>query len=89
MCLAVPLKLIQIEGNTGIGERGGITREVRLDFIDNPKLGDYVIVHAGFAIETLDEEQANKDLEAYDELDEAMAELRAAMNEINANGGRY
>ena len=89
MCLAVPLKLISIDGNVGVGERGGITREVRLDFIDNPQLGDFVIIHAGFAIEKLDPEQAAKDLEAYDELDEAIAELTQAMAEINANGGRF
>lgn len=89
MCLAVPLKLINIDGNVGVGERGGITREVRLDFIDNPQLGDFVIIHAGFAIEKLDPEQAAKDLEAYDELDEAIAELTQAMAEINANGGRF
>lgn len=89
MCLAVPLKLIEIDGNSGVGERSGITREVRLDFIDNPRLGDYVIVHAGFAIERLDPEQAALDLEAYDELDEALAEVAQAMEEIRANGGRY
>ena len=89
MCLAVPLRLIEIKGNIGIGERSGITREVRLDFIDQPQLDDYVIVHAGFAIERLDPEQAKLDLEAYDELDQAMAELSQAMAEINANGGRY
>ena len=89
MCLAVPLKLIKIDGIDGVGERSGITRDVRLDFIDGPALGDYVIVHAGFAIEKLDPEQAKLDLEAYDELDQAMAELSQAMAEINANGGRY
>ena len=89
MCLAVPLKLIEINGNAGIGERSGITREVRLDFIDKPKLGDYVIVHAGFAIERLDPKQAEEDLEAYDELDQALAEVAQAMEEIRANGGRY
>lgn len=89
MCLAVPLRLIKIEGNNGIGERSGITREIRLDFIDAPQPGDYVIVHAGFAIERLDPKQAELDLEAYDELDQTLAELRQAMAEINANGGRY
>ena len=89
MCLAVPLKLISIDGNVGIGERGGITREVRLDFIDKPQLGDFVIIHAGFAIEKLDPKQAAEDMEAFDELDEAIAELSQAMAEINANGGRF
>lgn len=89
MCLAVPLKLIKIDGNTGIGERGGMTRELRLDFIKEPRLGDYVMLHAGFAIEKLDPAQAEADLESYDELDAALAELGQAMDEIRANGGRY
>jgi len=89
MCLAVPLKLIKIDGNVGVGERGGITRELRLDFIKEPKLGDYVMLHAGFAIEKVDPAQAEADLESYDELDAALAELGQAMEEIRANGGRY
>ena len=89
MCLAVPLKLIEINGNVGVGERGGITRELRLDFIKEPKLGDYVMLHAGFAIEKVDPKKAEENLESYDELDAALAELGQAMEEIRANGGRY
>ena len=62
MCLAIPLKLIDISGNTATGEALGMTREIRVDFIPEPKVGDYVIVHAGFAIERLGEEQALEDL---------------------------
>ena len=47
-------------------------RKLRLDFIDEPKIGDYVIVHAGFAIERLPEEQALEDLETWEELDDAL-----------------
>ena len=43
-------------------------REIRVDFIPEPKLGDYVIVHAGFAIERLGETQALEDLEAWKEM---------------------
>ena len=46
----------------------GMQRKLRLDFIDEPKLGDYVIVHAGFAIERLPEKQALEDLESWEEL---------------------
>jgi len=83
MCLAIPLKILEIDGNTGICERSGITREIRLDFIDNPKVGEYVISHAGFAIERLDEQKAKENLEAYDEVDKAILELKQAMEEIN------
>ena len=47
-------------------------RKLRVDFIPEPKVGDYVIVHAGFAIERLPEEQALEDLETWEELDDAL-----------------
>ena len=50
----------------------GMTRKLRVDFIPEPKLGDFVIVHAGFAIERLPEEQALEDLESWEELDDAL-----------------
>ena len=68
MCLAIPLQLIEINGNTAVGEALGMKREVRVDFIPEPKIGDYVIVHAGFAIERLGERQALEDLEAWKEM---------------------
>ena len=51
MCVAIPLQLKKVDGNCGIGIRDGVSREIRLDFIKDPKPGEYVIVHAGFAIE--------------------------------------
>ncbi len=72
MCLAVPLKLIEINGNDAIGEALGMRRSVRVDFIPDPKPGDYVMVHAGFAIERLPEEQAMEDLETWEELQNAL-----------------
>ena len=72
MCLAIPLKLIEINGTSAVGEALGMTREIRVDFIPEPKLGDYVIVHAGFAIERLGEEQALEDREAWKEVRDAL-----------------
>ncbi len=72
MCLAVPLKLIEINGNDAVGEALGMRRAVRVDFIPDPKPGDYVMVHAGFAIERLPEEQAMDDLETWEELRNAL-----------------
>ena len=68
MCLAIPLQLIEINGNVAVGEALGMKREIRVDFIPEPKIGDYVIVHAGFAIERLGETQALEDLEAWKEM---------------------
>ena len=68
MCLAIPLKLLEINGTAAVGEALGMKREIRVDFIPEPKIGDYVIVHAGFAIERLGEAQALEDLEAWEEM---------------------
>ena len=72
MCLAVPLRLIEINGKEALGEALGMQRSVRVDFIPEPKVGDFVIVHAGFAIERLPEQQALEDLETWEELDDAL-----------------
>ena len=71
MCLAIPLKLISIDGNSAVGEAAGVQRAVRVDFIDQPKIGDHVIVHAGFAIERLTDEQAQASLDAWREVADA------------------
>lgn len=72
MCLAIPLKLIEINGKDAVGEALGMKRALRLDFIPEPKLGDYVIVHAGFAIERLPEAQALEDISAWAEVENAI-----------------
>lgn len=58
MCLAVPGRLVEMEGLNGVVEMFGVRRDVRLDLIDNPSLGDQLLLHAGFAIERIDEERA-------------------------------
>ena len=72
MCLAVPLQLVEINGNSAVGEAMGMKRQIRVDFIENPQIGDFVIVHAGFAIERLPEQQAMQDLEAWEEVQNAL-----------------
>ena len=72
MCLAVPLKLIEVNGKDAVGEALGRRRPIRVDFIPDPRVGDYVMVHAGFAIERLPEEQAQDDLEVWEELQHAL-----------------
>ena len=72
MCLAVPLKIVEIDGLNAVGEVEGLRRRMRLDFIKEPKLGEYVIIHAGFAIERLPEKQALADIEAWAEVRDAL-----------------
>ncbi|MFH1725265.1 MAG: HypC/HybG/HupF family hydrogenase formation chaperone [Elusimicrobiota bacterium] len=62
MCLAIPMELTAVKGEAGTVRMGGAEKEIRLDLVEDPKTGDYVIVHAGFAIQKLDKEQAEKDL---------------------------
>jgi len=64
MCLAIPGKLVEITGNNGVIDLYGVRRDVRLDLIDQPEVGDYVLVHAGFALEKTDESHA-KELEYF------------------------
>ena len=75
MCLAIPLMITEINGKEAIGERGGIKRKIRLDFIENPKIGEYVIVHAGFAIERLGAEQAEASIAAAEEVENELRNL--------------
>ncbi len=72
MCLAIPLQLVEINDKIAVGEAMGMRREIRVDFIDRPQIGDYVIVHAGFAIERLPEQQALEDLEAWEDVRNAL-----------------
>lgn len=74
MCLAVPLKLIEINGKDAVGEAMGMKRRLRVDFIENPQCGEYVMVHAGFAIERLSEAQALEDIQAWEEVQDALSE---------------
>ncbi len=68
MCVALPCKLVEIDGNRGVAELGGSQVKMRLDLLPDAQVGDYVLVHAGFAIEKLDEEEAHKTLDVLDEL---------------------
>jgi hydrogenase expression/formation protein HypC len=72
MCLAVPLKIKEINGKDAIAEIEGVTRKIRIDFVDDLKVDDYVIVHAGFAIEKLDEKQALENLRLIKEVADAL-----------------
>ena len=58
-----------------VGEKDGVRRKIRIDLLKDPKVGEYVIVHAGFAIERLNEEQALLDLEVAREVEDALREL--------------
>lgn len=62
MCLAVPGKVLEVEEKTALVDFGGLRREVRLDLLEGARKGDYVIVHAGYAIQVLDQAEAERTL---------------------------
>lgn len=68
MCLAIPMKVIEVNDNKGIVEAGGIQKTIDLSLLDSVQSGEYVIVHAGFAIQSMDEEEALKTLALFDEM---------------------
>ena len=75
MCLAVPGKIISIEESdpllrSGRVNFGGILKDVNLGYVPEAKIGDYVIVHVGFAISTVDEVEAERVFEYLREMDE-------------------
>jgi hydrogenase expression/formation protein HypC len=63
MCLAIPSKIIEIRGDLARVSVDGVIRETSLALLDDVKIGDFVIVHAGFAISKLDEAAALQTLE--------------------------
>lgn len=69
MCIAVPSKVTTIDGDMATIEVGGVTRAVSLMLLsDDVVLGDYVIVHAGFAIHKVDPEEAEESLKLFRQL---------------------
>jgi hydrogenase expression/formation protein HypC len=70
MCLAVPMKVISKNETSGIAEMSGVKREINFMLLPEAKIGDYVIVHAGFAIQRLNEGEAHKTLELFKEIAE-------------------
>ena len=72
MCIAVPARIESIEENEAIVNHGGVLVKTNITFIDEPKIGDYVLMHAGCAIEKIDENEALETLKIFDELAEVM-----------------
>ncbi len=70
MCLAIPAQLVEKDGNRGKVEVGGNKISIGLDLVEDVEVGDYLIVHAGYALEKLDEDEAQKRLSLFRELAE-------------------
>ena len=70
MCLAVPAKIIAIKDALAKVELGGVTKDISLMLLPEAKCGDYVLVHAGFAIEVVDADYAKKTIELVKQLED-------------------
>ncbi|MFX1374657.1 MAG: HypC/HybG/HupF family hydrogenase formation chaperone [Promethearchaeota archaeon] len=68
MCLAIPGKILNIEGNSALVDFDGIQQKVIIALIQNPEIGKFVIVHAGYAIEMMDENDALEAINQWKEL---------------------
>ena len=68
MCLAVPGKVVEVKGEEAKVDFSGVVKTVRLDLLPEVKVGDYVIVHVGYAIQKLDEEEALETLKILKEM---------------------
>jgi hydrogenase expression/formation protein HypC len=71
VCLAVPGKIISIKGNTAAVDIEGVTTEADISLLDNVEVGDYVIIHTGFAIQRYDEEDALETLRLLKEMSDS------------------
>ena len=87
MCIAAPAHVVEInrEDNWLVADFGGARQQAKIDLLPEVEIGDYVLIHAGYAIEKLTEEAAKESLEAWEELldiiEEEDIEMEKARNE--------
>ncbi len=70
MCLGLPAKVVNIDGNTAEVEMMGVINKISIELLENVQVGDYVLVHAGCAIQIVDEEEAAKTIDIFNEIRE-------------------
>jgi hydrogenase expression/formation protein HypC len=68
MCIAAPAQIMEINGNVATVDFGGVRQHAKLDLVADVEIGRYVLVHSGYAIEVLSDQEAKESLEAWDEL---------------------
>ena len=69
MCLAIPAQVVELrDGDNAVDDLAGVRKEISLSLVENVALGDYVIVHVGYALNKLDPEEAAKTLAVFAEL---------------------
>lgn len=76
MCLAIPMKILKIDGEEAIVELDGFQKEINISLMEEAAVGDYVMVHAGFAIQKVDPEDAAATIEILREYQQKMEEIK-------------
>jgi len=74
LCIAAPAQIIEIKDNVATVDFGGVRQQAKLDLVEDANVGRYVLVHSGYAIEVLSDEEAQESLEPWDELLKIMEE---------------
>jgi hydrogenase expression/formation protein HypC len=80
MCLAIPVRIEQlIDAERALADIGGVRKEINIALVDDLQVGDYVILHVGYALNRLDPEEAARTLALFDELGQLQAAREAAL----------
>ena len=72
MCLSIPAKVVDIKGNMADVSVGGTIFKAGLQMVENVKIGDYILLHTGFAIQKISEDEALETLKLLNEIEDAM-----------------
>ncbi len=73
MCIAIPMKVVELSGDaTAVVEQDGIRRHVNIRLLPDCRIGDYLLIHAGYAIEIIDPEAAAANLQSLEEMKETL-----------------
>ncbi len=75
MCLSIPAKIESIDGNMAVVSVGGATYNASLQMLDDVHIGDYILLHTGFAIQKLTDEEAQESLKVFEEFKELNIQL--------------
>ncbi len=82
MCLSIPSKVIAIDGDKALVSVGGTNYEASLQMLDNVKPGDYVLIHTGFAIQKISEEEALETLKVFEAFDDLNENIKPELDNI-------
>ena len=91
MCIAAPAQIVKIdrEENVLYADFGGARQAAKMDLLPDVEVGEYVLIHAGYAIEKLSEEAAKESLEAWEELLDILEEEDKEMEKARMDSGLY